>query len=109
MRHWQSLSPGEDMEERNLRKSRILIVDDVLANVELLEYLVRSAGFSICKTTTDPRQVLSLCAEFEPDLLVLDLHMPHLDGLTILKQLTSRVPLQADSCRYFPILVITGD
>jgi len=97
------------MEERRLKKARILIVDDLKPNVELLEYVVQSAGFQNCKSTTDPRQVLSLCNEFKPDLLVLDLHMPHLDGLTVLKQLTTRIQRPEDAGTPFPILVLTAD
>lgn len=88
------------------KSAAILIVDDEPANLQLLQYVLRSAGYLHCQTTTDPRRFLSLLREFEPDLVILDLVMPHLDGLALLKQLTSRT----DSAGGFlPVLVVTSD
>jgi diguanylate cyclase (GGDEF)-like protein len=86
-------------------RSCILIVDDEQANVRLLERLLLSGGFSEVHGTTDPREVLTLFDELRPDLVMLDLQMPHLDGFAILQALQSRCK-QGD---FLPVLVLTAD
>ena len=52
------------------RDARILIVDDERSMVRLLEELLAHAGYQHLRSTTDSREVLSHCAEFEPDLIL---------------------------------------
>ena len=85
-------------------RARVLIVDDESSNVRLLERILEMFGCKQVKSTTDSRQALPLCLEFEPDLVLLDLHMPQVDGFTIMGQLQQVI---ADS--YLPILVLTAD
>jgi putative two-component system response regulator len=85
--------------------ARILIVDDEPANVLLLHRILDQAGYRSLHPTTDPRQVLELYERADPDLILLDLHMPHLDGLAVMAQLRQVVPDRA----YLPILVLTAD
>ena len=89
----------------DLTSSRILIVDDQEANVRLLEFILDSAGFREYRHTTDSRQVLHLWASFQPDLILLDLQMPHLDGFKVMEQLATELPSHV----YLPILVLTAD
>jgi len=89
----------------DLTEANILVVDDQEANVRLLERILQRAGYSNVATTTDPRLVLGLYAQFEPDLIVLDLVMPHMDGFEIMEELGKRVP----EGTYLPILVLTAD
>jgi signal transduction histidine kinase len=84
--------------------AKILIVDDELTMLRLLELLLEHVGYTDVRSTTDPREVLETCAEFQPDLILLDLRMPHLDGIQVLKQLEER---RADL--YLPVLVLTAD
>ena len=100
-----SLKTGAWRPGRGLDSAKILIVDDQEQNVQLLECLLREAGYQRLDHTTDPRRVLALYQAFQPDLLLLDLQMPHLDGLEVMKQLAPRVP-DGD---YLPILMLTGD
>jgi signal transduction histidine kinase len=88
-----------------LEASSILIVDDEVANTVLLDRLLREAGYSRLQTTTDPRQVLELYRTGRPDLILLDLLMPHLDGIQVMEQLRPHVG-QDD---YVPVLVLTAD
>src|SRR5437016_1776346 len=88
-----------------LKRSKILIVDDQESSVELLLSILRERGFIGLQSLTDSRQVLPLFAEFEPDLVMLDLRMPHVDGVSLLKQLRSRIPEGV----YLPFVIITGD
>ncbi len=89
----------------NPKTGRILIVDDQQENVELLECLLREAGFENITATTDPRTVVTLCGRIEPDLIMLDLHMPPLNGFEVMQQIESQLQPQV----YLPILVLTGD
>lgn len=88
-----------------LVQGRILIVDDEPTNVALLERMLRKAGYLEIRGASDSRKVLETCKEFDPDLLVLDLIMPHLDGFEVLRQLQSR---DGDN-GYLPVLVLTAD
>lgn len=88
-----------------LKALKILIVDDEEANVLLLEKLLRREGYANIISTTDPRQALPIYQEFQPDLLLLDLMMPHLDGYAVMQQLRPLTP-PGD---FLPILVITAE
>ncbi len=91
--------------EAQLKLANLLIVDDEEHNVLLLEAILKEAGYSRIMRTTDARQVLPLFLETAPDLLVLDLNMPHMDGFSVMQQITPRIPPGA----YFPMLVITAE
>src|SRR2546427_1696317 len=86
-----------------LTDARILIADDEPANVRLLERLLDQAGYRNVRATTDSRHVRTLYEEFQPDLILLDLMMPHLDGVAVMGQL----PIAAGE--YVPVLVLTAD
>jgi PleD family two-component response regulator len=86
-------------------EAQILIVDDEEPNVLLLERTLHQAGYANIRSTTDSRQVLPLFRELEPDLILLDLRMPNLDGFAVIKKLYDEVP---DSVEV-PILVLTAD
>ena len=86
-------------------EARILIVDDEPANVLLLERILGEAGYPNHTATTDPRQVLTIHARYDPDLVLLDLAMPHLDGLAVMTQLRQVIP----AGMFLPILVLTAD
>ncbi|HXI41383.1 MAG TPA: response regulator [Bryobacteraceae bacterium] len=88
-----------------IRSSRILIVDDQPANVLLLERILQTGGYTNLSKTTDPRQVLEFFTVYKPDLILLDLMMPNVDGYSLLTQLRSRIP----DNHYLPILVLTAD
>ena len=90
-----------------LADAPILMVDDERANILVLERLLQKAGYRNVRSTTDPRTVLGLVAEFQPDLLLLDLKMPGLHGFEILELL--RVGSAASSEPGLPVLVLTAD
>ncbi|PYM84798.1 MAG: hypothetical protein DME13_11925 [Candidatus Rokuibacteriota bacterium] len=85
--------------------AKILIVDDERTNVLLLERLLQHAGYRRLASTTDSRTVLGLYRSLQPDLILLDLMMPHVDGLAVLAQLRAEIPETA----YVPVLVLTAD
>jgi putative two-component system response regulator len=85
--------------------ARILVVDNEAANVRTLSRILKVAGYTNVVATTDPTAVLALFAEQEPDLVLLDLHMPVLDGVAVLERLAEVAAPQS----YLPVLVLTGD
>jgi signal transduction histidine kinase/DNA-binding response OmpR family regulator len=90
---------------KNLVDSRILIVDDQVGNLIALQAVLEFAGYTTVRCLSDSRQVLSAFAESKPDLILLDLHMPHVDGLTVLDQLAAVI----GEDDYVPVLVLSGD
>jgi putative two-component system response regulator len=87
------------------RRDRILIVDNEPGNVLVLEQLLELAGYRHVRSTTDPTRVVALHAAFQPDLVLLDLHMPVLDGFAVMQQLSELI---GDN-DYVPIVVLTAD
>jgi putative two-component system response regulator len=84
---------------------KILIVDDQSLNVILLERILRNAGYEDILTTTDSRTAVELCLGYLPDIVLLDLAMPALDGFGVLAQLrASETPAAA-----VPVLILTAD
>lgn len=93
------------MDIEQLRASKILIIDDAEANLRLLENLLTQEGFEQVISTTDPTKTMDLVQAFAPDLILLDLMMPVLDGFAILDQLSHHLGPQD----YLPVLVLTAD
>ncbi|SHE79624.1 diguanylate cyclase (GGDEF) domain-containing protein [Modicisalibacter ilicicola DSM 19980] len=86
-----------------LASKRVLIVDDQPTNIELLETLLEEHGFEQLEGVSDPRQVLNHCRRQRPDLILLDIRMPHLDGFQVLEQLESHFAEQMP-----PVIVLTA-
>jgi cyclic di-GMP phosphodiesterase len=93
------------MEGTLLTTSRILIIDDQPSNVALLEGILEEEDFTSWRSVIDPRQALGAYIDFLPDLILLDLQMPYLDGFEVMKQL--RACLAPND--FLPILVLTAD
>jgi EAL domain-containing protein (putative c-di-GMP-specific phosphodiesterase class I) len=88
-----------------LQHSRILIVDDDPANVRLMTRILQSAGYAQIMGLTDSRLVLEVRETWVPDLILLDLQMPHLDGLALLHLFRT----QTAQSEFIPVLVLTAD
>ncbi|MBD2847354.1 response regulator [Paenibacillus sp. IB182496] len=93
------------MHEDGLRGARILIVDDQMYNISLLERILQRAGFSAFTSTTDPTEVERLLCDSAPDIVLLDLHMPKMDGLQVMRMIREREGPEG----YLPVLVLTAD
>src|SRR4051812_4089110 len=87
------------------REARILIIDDHQANVEALKRILRSAGFVKVNSTTDAMTGVALVRGWMPDLVLLDLHMPGLDGFGVLEAIRPQVT----GGSYLPVLMLTAD
>lgn len=86
-------------------EAKILIVDDQEANLRLLQAILSKAGYTNIVVTTDSREVSQICCMLQPDLILLDLMMPYLDGYQVMQQLAPTFT----SGTYLPILVLTAD
>jgi putative two-component system response regulator len=90
--------------EDDIRKAKILVVDDQEVSIRLITEILSKAGYTNIITTTNPLEVKSLYLALNPDLLILDLYMPDLDGIQVMNQLRG---LSDDS--YLPIIVISTE
>ena len=86
-----------------LAPSRILVVDDEEDNVRVLAQMLRWAGYTEVTCTSDPFEAVRLFEEISPDLVLLDLHMPKLDGFGVMER------LRIEPGAWIPILILTGD
>ncbi len=84
----------------------LLVVDDQEANVRLVQRLLERDGFRSVHTTQDPREVRDLFRSVKPDLLILDLKMPHLDGFAVMEQLREEL---GEASPFYPVLIMTAD
>jgi CheY-like chemotaxis protein len=87
----------------DILNARILIVDDLEANVRLLEQMLTGAGYTCIASTRDPNEVCSLHRKNRYDLILLDLLMPGMDGFQVMEGLKG-----IEAGGYLPILVITA-
>ena len=92
-------------DRRPLTEARILIVDDRETDTRLLGRILRRGGYTNITTLMDSREFSSTFLDLQPDLILLDLTMPHLDGLAILRLLRSHLP----EGTYLPVLVLTAE
>jgi putative two-component system response regulator len=82
-----------------------MIVEDDEALAALLDRILKKHGFTQTLRISDPRRALLDFREWKPDLVIMDVQMPHLDGITVMQQIRSRM----DSDAFLPFLLITGD
>jgi putative two-component system response regulator len=87
-----------------VRSGRVLIVDDNDYIVATLKKILTLDGFQDVRSVTDPRKVVALQAETHFDLILLDLQMPQMDGIEVLKSLEILQP-----GAYLPVIMLTGD
>ena len=85
--------------------ARILIVDDLDLEIRLISTILRSAGYRHVRGEVDPRRALDAFEQMQPDLVVLDLHMPGMSGIDVLHAIRASTPSEA----YVPVLMITAD
>lgn len=87
----------------SIYQGSILIVDDLEANVRLLERSLRGAGYASVSSTTDPTEVCRLHELHRYDLILLDLQMPGMDGFQVMEDLK-----EIETGGYLPVLVVTA-
>ena len=84
--------------------ARILIVDDLPANIALFSQLLAQTGYTNINTTQDPTKVVALHEAHCYDLILLDLVMPKMSGFAVLEALKQR-----STDHYLPVIVLTAE
>lgn len=87
------------------QNARFLIVDDEPQNISVLTQMLKQWHATNVVSTTSPEETIPLLQAFQPDILLLDLMMPGLDGFGVMEQL--RPVLFPDD--FLPVLVLTAD
>jgi putative two-component system response regulator len=100
-------SPGSnDAPFGALADSRILIVDDEPGNVQLLQRILVREGYGRVTGLSNPREAMAVIDEDRLDVVLLDLHMPVVDGYQILESITTSLD---PARRTLPVIVLTAD
>jgi adenylate cyclase len=82
--------------------ARILIADDNPANVRILSMRLAADGYDVV-TARDGEEALAVAGEAQPDLILLDVMMPKLDGITVCRRLK-----EAQAASFTPIILVTA-
>jgi putative two-component system response regulator len=88
-----------------LSAARVLLIDDEPANLTFLRHVLETEGYGELVTISDPAEALERFLDVDPDIVVMDMWMPQLDGFEMLARI--RALLAPDT--YLPVLVATGD
>jgi two-component system, chemotaxis family, protein-glutamate methylesterase/glutaminase len=80
------------------RRTRVMIVDDSAVVRRFLSDLLTRAGFDVMATAPDPLFAIELLKKDQPDVMVLDVEMPRMDGISFLKQLMVNAPMPVVMC-----------
>ena len=91
------------MLKKTIEEGKILIIDDEAGNVQIFERILRGAGFKNIVSITDSLKVVETYQKFKPDLVLLDLKMPNMDGFDVMAALK-----KVEVTTYLPILVLTA-
>ncbi len=91
------------MPKTKLEDGKILIIDDEKGNVQIFERVLKGAGFTNVVSITDSCKAVEIYQEFRPDLILLDLKMPKMDGFEVMAALK-----KVETESYLPILVLTA-
>ena len=87
---------------------RILVVDDHVATVELTRFLLAAAAF-VVESTTDATNVMLLISAFQPDLILMDIQMPSINGLELTRQLKAQPAMHHIVVVAFTAFAMKGD
>jgi putative two-component system response regulator len=86
-----------------LQTAKVMIVDDEPINIKVVQKHLRLAGYRHFVTSTDPRPVMEMISQEMPDVILLDVMMPHISGLAILGKLCENEQLS-----HIPTIVLTA-
>jgi diguanylate cyclase (GGDEF)-like protein len=87
-----------------LHNSTVMMIDDDLTTLEFVQKFLERAGYTRLISTANPRTAMSLIEQTQPDIVLLDLMMPDVNGFEILAGMRRR-----DDMRYTPVIVLTAD
>lgn len=90
---------------RRVDEARILVIDDDPGNLALVAAVLSREGYTAVETLIDPQAATERYLALQPDLVLLDLMMPNIDGYALL----DRLGRLARSDDLVPIMVLTAD
>jgi len=90
--------------EKRIFESKILIIDDDIPLGMTLEELLKEHDYHQVRYISDPREADSVYRQFIPDLVMLDIKMPHVNGFEVMDRIR-----QVEKRTFVPILVLTGE
>ena len=90
--------------EEHIKDARVLIVDDDDENVALLELILSQANYSAVSSVRDPRRAVEYYRNLRPDLILLDINMPHMNGFQVMEELKNFT-----KANYIPIIILTAE
>lgn len=96
-------APNDGEQFEGLREATVMMVDDEPITIEVLAEFLYEAGYNNFVSTSDPREAMDLIAMERPDVLLLDLMMPHVSGFDILNAMRADKKL-----RHIPVIVLTS-
>lgn len=91
------------IDEERIRRSRIVVVDDEPFNFMVLRKFLADEGYTDILTTSDSTTAVDMIVEAQPDLVILDVVMPQVDGIQILTELKSNPDMS-----HIPVLILTA-
>ena len=100
----ESVLGGNDRLELLLTTAHILVIDDEPMNLTLITGMLHFAGYRSVTTLRDARELEGRLQSGHPDLVILDLHMPHRDGFDVITALQPWIVAE-----HLPVLVVSGD
>jgi putative two-component system response regulator len=99
----QAVSPARRRSANRPRTARIAVIDDEPVNIQVVRKYLHDVGYQNFVTTSESTQAVGLILREKPDLVILDIVMPQVDGLDILRVLRS-----TERTRYLPVLILTA-
>ncbi len=103
--HQPALAEAPGLPRDSVRGMRVLIIDDEPINCTLLCSMLSEAGFTQLEAITNSRESIVAFRTWRPDIILLDLMMPWLDGFGVMEKLAAELP----SGEFLPIMVLTAD
>ncbi len=82
--------------------AKVLVVDDSLPSLKLVSEIVLYNGYDVIKTTSGKKAIV-YAVEYDPDLIILDIMMPHVDGHTVLNEIKKH-----DNLKDKPVIMLTA-
>jgi len=97
----QSKGPGEALKKGTIT-ARILVIEDNPTNLQLVVYLLQAFGH-VASGTREGAEGIEMARHHRPDLILLDIHMPKMDGYEVAGRLR-----ETPDCRHIPIVAVTA-
>ena len=91
-----------------MKTSRVLIIDDNDLNIQLTSFVLHHAAFCV-ESASDGANGLQKIADFEPDLILMDIQMPDMDGVALTRRLKSCASTRHIAVVAFTAYAMKGD